>query len=145
LIAQCLGGLSVFHRLDAQAEWLRRAFRNAGAAPWIEGHRFPAEVGATCGSGDDCISGLCVRAAGSSFCSVRCDDAACPDGMQCVGPENDRVCSLPKVAAAVAELPVGCALAKHPGSARIDALFGAASVLGLSWLRRRSRKKASRP
>jgi hypothetical protein len=145
LIGQCLGGLSVFHRLDAQADWIRRAFRSTGTAPWVEGRPFPAEVGATCGSADDCVSGLCVRAGGSAFCSVHCDDEApCPDGMQCVGPEHDRVCSLPEVISASAGAPSGCAVARPQGGFQGGAFLGSAGLVGLAWVRRRKRE-ARRP
>ncbi len=128
-IADCLGGFTVLHRLDEQAEWIRSAFRKVGAAPWIESRPVPRELRESCELGDDCVSGLCIQAGESAFCSVHCDDAACPAGMQCVGAELDRVCTLPEVESAEPSAG-GCALvsgsSSHAGPALLLAGLGAA-------------------
>lgn len=144
LIDQCLNGLSVFHRLDQQKDWIRRAFREAGQAPWIENRPFPAEFGASCELGDDCVSGVCVHAAKSAFCSMHCEESACPDGMQCVGPERNRVCMLPEVESA--ETPSdGCSIASLPrtGPLHLGALFAACTAAAL--MRRRKARVLRRP
>jgi hypothetical protein len=91
-IGECLGGLSVFQRLDTQQSWLRQAFRERGLSPWVEGKRRPAEIGDACTDEDECLSGLCVRAGAARLCSLSCSDEACPDGLECVGPAEERVC-----------------------------------------------------
>jgi hypothetical protein len=139
-IADCLGGFTVLHRLDVQAEWIRSAFRKVGAAPWIENRPVPRELGESCELGDDCVSGLCIRAGESAFCSVHCDDAACPDGMQCVGAAFDRVCTLPQVENAEPSSG-GCALSagstSNAGAAPLLASLGVAL-----FARRRRRNRA---
>lgn len=138
-IADCLGGFTVLHRVDVQEEWLRKVFRMVGAAPWVEGRPLPRELRESCELGDDCVSGLCIQAGESAFCSVRCDDAACPSGMQCVGPEFDRVCSLPQVESAESGSG-GCALVRSAGASRDAA--ARALLLGLvaAFLARRGRR-----
>lgn len=137
-IGDCLGGFTVLHRLDVQREWIRGVFRKVGAAPWVEGRPVPRELREGCELGEDCVSGLCIHAGASAFCSVRCDDAACPSGMQCVGPEFERVCSLPEVESAESSSS-GCALVAPARSSRdagVRALFVA---LGAAFLARRRR------
>ncbi|MDQ2645342.1 MAG: trypsin-like serine protease [Myxococcota bacterium] len=137
-IADCLGGFTVLHRLDEQAEWIRSAFRKLGAAPWIENRPLPRELGESCELGDDCVSGLCIRAGESAFCSVHCDDAACPNGMQCVGAEFDRVCTLPEVASAESSSG-GCALVSG-SSSNAGATAALLASLGVAVFARRRRR-----
>jgi hypothetical protein len=90
----CLGGVTVLQRLDLQASWIRSTLRALGTAPWIEGKQPPAPLRSACADADECISGVCVSAGADRYCSVGCDDAACPEGMQCVGPDSGRVCAI---------------------------------------------------
>jgi hypothetical protein len=141
VIADCLGGFTVLHRLDVQEEWIRSVFRKVGAAPWVEGRPVPRELRESCELGEDCVSGLCIHAGESAFCSVRCDDAACPSGMQCVGADFERVCSLPEVESAESSSS-GCALAARAPSSRdagFRALFVALGAAFFAGRRRRNR------
>jgi hypothetical protein len=142
-IDQCLGGFSVFHRLDLQADWIRRAFRKVGEAPWIENRPFPAEVGASCELADDCASGLCVSAGKSAFCSMRCDDDACPEGMECVGEERERVCVLSEVESAEAPYD-GCSVARGPRNRSLLGFAAPLAVVVASWFRLRRRSRSLR-
>jgi hypothetical protein len=90
----CLGSVTVLQRLDLQASWIRSTLRALGTAPWIEGKQPPAPLRSACADADECISGVCVSAGADRYCSVRCDDTACPEGMQCVGPDSARVCAI---------------------------------------------------
>jgi hypothetical protein len=140
-IGDCLGGFTVLHRVDIQEEWLRGAFRKVGAAPWIEGRPAPRELRESCQLGDDCVSGLCIQAGESAFCSVRCDDAACPSGMQCVGAEFERVCSLPEVQSAESSSS-GCAVTanvEQSGNGGAKAILIALGAAFFARWRRRNR------
>jgi hypothetical protein len=127
-IGECLGGLSVFQRLDIQQSWLRQAFRERGLSPWVEGKRRPADVGDVCTDGDECLSGLCLKAGAARLCSLSCSDEACPDGLECVGPDKERVC----VPARVPSLPAGdssCATLPGDRASRWLPLFWACIFL----------------
>lgn len=134
LISVCVNGFSILHRLDLQEDWIREQFRRVGAAPWLEGRQRPAEAGKACELGDDCISGICFNAGASHFCSAPCDDEACPRGMECVGPSERRLCSLPEVESSAPADP-GCAVAASPSSSPVGGLL--VMVLGLGTLARR--------
>jgi hypothetical protein len=108
--AQCFSGTTLFQRLDQQAGWLRESFGQARAAPWLEGLAAPAEASAPCNSPDECRSGLCLDVAGTAFCSMRCDEAACPADMTCVGAVEDRRCVLTALAASQMDPASACAL-----------------------------------
>ena len=109
IFANCLGGISVFQRLDRQQDWLRRVFRERGANPWLEGRRLPAARGEPCQDGDECISGLCVSAGAARLCSVACDAVPCSGDMECVGPAEQRVC-VPRDVPSAAASSSGCQL-----------------------------------
>jgi hypothetical protein len=83
-LANCVGGVSAFQRLDLQQQWIRSAFEDLGATPWVEGRQRPAAAGALCSDADDCVSGTCVVAGNGGFCAVSCNDGQCPDGFECV-------------------------------------------------------------
>ena len=56
-----------------------------------------AQLGESCGTDFDCVSGLCPTASGESLCSQWCFAASstptCPDGFECLGVGgNDGVC-----------------------------------------------------
>jgi hypothetical protein len=118
-ISTCVDAVSGFQRLDLQRDWLLQAFQSAGAAPWLEGHARPGSPGDACTGPEECSSGLCVNAGASDFCSQRCDDGVCPEGMECIGVDaGGGICSLPEVEAAAAE-DAGCALSSgSPGLQR---------------------------
>jgi hypothetical protein len=88
----CVGGISEFQRLDPQEAWLREAFSARGAAPWLENEQRPAPPGEACSDADECISGICARIGAQQLCSQDCDAAPCPDGMECVGGSEQRLC-----------------------------------------------------
>jgi Trypsin len=108
-VDDCLGALGSFEQLVSQQDWIREAFRQVGAAPWIEGRPTPVDFGQSCEISDDCVSGLCVSAGGSHFCSQHCETTSCPAGMDCVGPASSRVCSLPQVQSSESRSS-GCAM-----------------------------------
>ena len=139
VVDHCLGGLTVFHRLETQAEWIRRAFASVGAAPWLEGRPPPAEPGASCELGYDCLSGLCIQSGNSAFCSSRCDDTACPDGLQCVGPDDERVCVLPRVESAEPASD-GCAVTAVGSRRSTDLTWFVLAVIGFGALTRSVRR-----
>jgi hypothetical protein len=135
---RCLGAATIFQRIDHQREWLRETFRSLGAAPWSEGKAAPGNVGDRCVDSDECISGACVTAGTQSFCSLDCSNQACPDGMECVGPELERVCTPLDIASAEAP-PQQCGLSP-PAQPRPWLWF----VLVVGALRRRCRPAAIR-
>jgi hypothetical protein len=107
---QCLSAATLFQRLDQQAPWLRETFREAEAAPWLEGHAPPAPVATACSSHDDCLSGLCLEVAGTGFCSMRCETSECPEDMSCLGPADARACVPTALAASESAPADSCAL-----------------------------------
>jgi hypothetical protein len=141
VVSQCFGSVSLFQRLDLQESWIRRAFRAALTAPWLESHPAPAALGQTCGSADDCLSGLCVSAGASNFCSMHCDAAPCPDDMSCVGPSEDRICVLAPLVASEPVPPAGCTL---PGAQRERAHVWFATLFLLVLSARRQGQRSRR-
>lgn len=137
----CLDGYTAFNRVDLQASWIRRAFERTGAAPWLEGRPKPGEFGVACELADDCVSGLCVQAGASAFCSAPCDAEECPSGGECVGPERDRVCVLPQVDSAE-RASGGCRIdaprAGNHGSSAGGVMLAAVVVLAARGWRRRA-------
>lgn len=131
--AQCFSATTLFQRLDQQAGWLRETFREAGAAPWLEGRAPPAPAAAPCSSPEDCSTGSCLEVAGTRFCSTGCDAALCPDGMSCVGAIGDRRCVPASLAASRSEPASACSLA--PGRRGGFGLLGFA--IAVRWARRR--------
>jgi hypothetical protein len=105
---QCFGAFTRFQRLDVQKEWIRSTFRSVGAAPWLEGGQQPAPFGGYCDSEDDCLSGICITAGRTAFCSAPCANNPCPEGSECVGAGADRVCSIRDVAGS--PIDGGCGL-----------------------------------
>jgi hypothetical protein len=142
---KCLGAVTVFQRLDVPQGWIRSVFRQMGAAPRLESRGPPAPIGAACGDGDDCASGLCVRAALSSFCSVHCEREACPDGMSCVGTGAAQSCVPSAVENVAASEAPACNAARSPRGSRSNtaaACLIAAILAALGW---RSRQAARSP
>lgn len=94
----CIGAHTAFRDLVSQRDWMRAAFADAGQTPWLEGFARPGEVGAKCKADGECVSGLCARTEGESFCSDHCDVRACPQNMQCLGAEGGKLCMPIRVA-----------------------------------------------
>jgi hypothetical protein len=130
---QCVNAFTLFQRLDAQQDWIRSAFRAVGSAPWLEGSQRPAVFGSSCATQNDCLSGVCVSAGQTAFCSQPCDRDACPDGSECVGSTSSRVCSI--VGIAGAPTSSDCSMAPH-SSERGTAALALALVLTLVTRRR---------
>ncbi|HEU4534372.1 MAG TPA: S1 family peptidase [Polyangiaceae bacterium] len=86
-----LGAAAVFHTL-ANRPFVLEAFAASGHRPWLEGQPEPAAFGQACAGPDGCDSGLCVSGAGAPFCSAACDEAACPDGFECIRIDGRAVC-----------------------------------------------------
>jgi len=135
-ISTCVDAVTGFQRLDLQRDWVRRAFESAGSVPWLEGRARPGSLGDACAGAGECMSGLCVSAGASDFCSQRCDDGACPEGMECVAADaGGGVCSLPEVGAAAAE-DAGCAVSPGAAGAPIHGSWLFIAALA-AWHRRR--------
>lgn len=95
----CVGSktYNIFTRVDGFADLITTTLAEVGEVPWEEGGTkppppttppgpAPGEVGATCGVGSDCSTGLCIEYEGKKFCSKACGDkSACPASMDCVG------------------------------------------------------------
>jgi hypothetical protein len=137
--SECVGAVTFFQRLDLQGDWIREAFADAGAALWLENEAGPADFGGLCSAGLECLSGVCVSAGASSFCSVACDDSPCPDGSTCVGKLGERICSVGEVAGL--GHGVGCGLASGTPPATH---FLPLSLTGALALRRRQRPAVAR-
>lgn len=127
--------------LAGQASWLVPAFREFGAAPWLEGREAPGPMGARCTDSFDCANANCLTLGATSFCTASCDDQACPSGYECAGEPNRRVCVPPLVPAPPGDTTrSGCAIAVRsaPG-------WGVAGLLALGGILvvRRRRARAS--
>jgi hypothetical protein len=131
-VRNCVGGITIFQRLDEHSAWLRSALRALDAAPWIESKQPPAALGEGCLDGDECLSGLCVSAGTDSYCSVACAEQPCSAGMQCTGPEGGRVCTFE--AAEPFDSLGGCSL-RNRGARSFP--LGAACLAGWALLRLR--------
>lgn len=113
----CATGTSTFQRLDLQRDWIRQAFWNVGAAPWLEGRARPGVSGNTCDTADECASGLCITAGSSSFCSVYCDERQCPDGFECITRDaGERVCIPGRIGSVESGSNAGCMFGRGGGS-----------------------------
>ena len=136
-ISTCVDAVTGFQRLDRQRDWLLQAFQDAGSVPWIEGHAKPGSLGEACGGPEDCASRFCASAGASQFCSQRCDDGVCPEGLECIGVDaGGGVCSLPEVVAAAAA-DSGCAVSPSRSGSRCAGLWFI--IAALAARRRRGR------
>jgi hypothetical protein len=126
-VRNCIGGVTVFQRLNGHADWIRSSLRSIGTAPWLEGKQSPAPIGGYCEDENECISGLCLSAGVERYCSIACADRACPEGMECVGPSEGRVCSFEVMQAF--DGSGGCSLGNVEGRSSVIVLAGFALTL----------------
>ncbi len=91
-VGDCAGGYPMFQAVSTQREWLFDAFREAGAAPSVEGLAPPAAGGEACEVDEECLSGRCLHTRSAGFCSVRCETAPCDAGQQCVSIDDAHWC-----------------------------------------------------
>ena len=132
---QCVNAFTMFKRLDTQKDWLLSAFRAVGSAPWLEGYQRPAAFGGTCADERECLSGLCVTAGETAFCSQSCEREACPDGSDCVGSPGSRVCSIRNIAGA--SVDAGCDVTPATPGRRAPYLSIALCAAAMAWCRAR--------
>lgn len=94
----CVGSntFNLFTRVDGFADLINKTASEVGEKVWEEGTPMPeppttpmpdpGALGATCASGTECASKLCVEWGGAKTCSQACDDTKpCPDGFECNG------------------------------------------------------------
>jgi hypothetical protein len=88
----CERGQPTFHAISAERDWLIEAFRDAGAAPWLEGLSEPGPSGAACTVNEECASGHCLGSRSRTFCSMSCESEPCTAGEQCLLIDGGRWC-----------------------------------------------------
>ncbi len=134
IVNNCLHAHTEFRDLISQRDWIRAAFAETGQTPWLEGFARPAALGAPCQSGPDCSSGLCAITESGGFCSDHCESEPCPQSMQCVGPEQQRLCVPRRLNRNVVAASGSCAMA---AAGNACALWAALPFLALAFARHR--------
>jgi len=117
-VSYCIGAHAVFRSPASQSTWIREAFARSNQVPWLEGHPPLASLGQSCESSADCSSGVCkTTTGGNQFCSQDCSSRACPDGLQCLGPQGERWCAPARIVSSDSA-SARCTLVQTPSRAR---------------------------